>query len=357
MKHKYVRRGLALLSICFLCLTIFATVLDVGQKNAALATDAASSEELPDLPEDYFLDDPDEEDIDEMDFIDMSNADLETNDNLPNDYFNIMLCGLDTRVRGGRARSDSMLICSIHRKTGEIKLTSIARDSYLYIGGNKGMQRINAAYVYGGPEMAMWALNHNFDMNISYYITVDFWGLVDIVDAIGGVDVELTNGEIFLINSANEKMDGPQTHSAQLTRGAGVRHLDGAQALAFSRIRHLDNDFMRTGRQRKVLEAIGNKVLTQINPMQIAGLIDAMLPYVRTNLKLNDILMLGMAVLGGEPMKKAAAGEFAIPQLLLPATGYFKFEMNQGQSVLGLDLKGNTRLLHEFIYGQVYSRK
>ena len=184
---------------------------------------------------------------------------LDKNPNLPDNVVNILLVGIDTRdttLDSGLQHGDVQMILSINKDDGSVKLTSLLRDLYVTIPGYKNKNRINVAYARGGGQLAMRTVNKNFELNIESYVTINFYGLASIIDAIGGVDVDLSKAEATAINSYLKK--NPPKYDNQdkdyervpLEAVAGVQHLDGVQAVMYARTRSVDNDFGRTARQR-----------------------------------------------------------------------------------------------------------
>lgn len=190
---------------------------------------------------------------------------------------NIALLGIDSIDDDLVGRSDSIMILTLDNIHNKIKLTSIMRDSYVNIDGY-GMDKINHAYAYGGPELALRTLNENFDLNISEVMVVNFTSLVNIIDKIGGVNIDITEEEI--------------PHISEIT-SPGEQLLNGSQALAYSRIRYATGgDYKRTERQRTVINAIFNK-LKDTPLTKYPELVNEFLPYVKTNISSNDLLSLG----------------------------------------------------------------
>ena len=189
---------------------------------------------------------------------------------------NILLVGQDRREGQGRQRSDTMIVCSINPETYEMSMVSFLRDLYVQFPGDYSDNRLNAAYAFGGFPLLCETLTLNFGIHIDGCIEVDFYSFKDIVDAVGGVDINLTAAEANYLGSGVKE---------------GMNHLDGATALDYSRIRMIDSDFYRTGRQRNVLNAIINNVRTY-SVSQIVDLVNALLPYVTTDMSNTQILSL-----------------------------------------------------------------
>jgi len=300
--------------------------------------------------------------------VDLSN--LEINENLPDHVVNILLMGVDNRseeLTSGRA--DANIICSINKQTGAITLTSIGRDTAVEVPGYKTRKRLNTAFKYGskdgditkGAELGMKTINRNFRMNISRYVLVNIHGLADIIEALGGVDMYLTKAEASAINYelfVKEPM-GSNKGRERLVQQEGVQHLDGMQAVTYGRIRNLkgQNDLNRNGRQRTLLETLLKTVMADMDIMKLMTLIETALPYGRTNLTLDEMITLGMAVLSGETMQKLAEGGEILQQFGIPMEKQYGWKGFDGVSLLYInEERMDTTLthLHNLIYGQPY---
>ena len=179
-------------------------------------------------------------------------------------YRNIALFGVDARDKslGKGNRSDTIIIASINEDTGDVKLCSVYRDTYLNLG-NDSYNKCNAAYAKGGPEQAINMLNMNLDLNITDYVTVGFTGLREVIDAIGGVTIDVQENEIVHLNNYQISMvgktdDGENYYATEgkdytAVTSAGPQVLNGLQATAYCRIRYVGDDFVRAERQRRVI--------------------------------------------------------------------------------------------------------
>lgn len=310
--------------------------------------------------------------LDEASLAAIDPSELDINPNLPDDWFNILLLGVDARQDvTDIGLSDVIMICSVHRETGEIKLTSIARDTCVTLPGYKNMNRINTAYKFGGmageksgekdagPKLAMRTVNYNFDMNIEYFVTVNFFGLAAIIDSLGGVDIELTKAEANRINYELRKEPLDHVKRTKVEGKAGVHHLDGMQAVTFARIRGIDNDFVRTSRQRKLLEVLLKQVVQDMDAVRMVNLMETALPYVYTNLSASDMFELGVTVLASGIGQKAANGEDVLSQHRIPMDKCFGYKDVNGASMVWMNEKNfklNKDSIHKFIYGEVYER-
>lgn len=247
-----------------------------------------------------------------------------------NETINIALFGLDEgEDEYDASRSDSIMIASIDKRHKKIKLTSIMRDTYVEIE-NYGMDKIGHAYAFGGPELAVKTLNQNFNMNIRDFVAIDFAGFEKIVDAVGGVEIDIKPNEV----------------SHAKVKSAGLQKLNGKQALAYSRIRKTGNgDYERTERQRVVLETMLNGIM-DLNATQYPGLVTKTLPYVETSFKKMEILNLGTKVV--------ASGIKDIEQYRIPVDEHLDHQIINGIFyMIPRDINDNIILLKKFIYEDV----
>lgn len=199
----------------------------------------------------------------DMEQVQNKDLDVATKEKLKG-YWTIAVFGVDARdnaIERG-TNSDVNIICNINLETGEIKLVSLFRDTYLNISKDGSYNKFNQAYFVGGPEQAMAALNRNLDLNITDYMTFNWKAVADAINILGGVDVELSKAEFYYINSfITETVKATGVGSTQL-KHAGMNHLDGVQAVAYGRLRLMDTDFARTERQRKVIKLAFEKAKT-----------------------------------------------------------------------------------------------
>lgn len=248
---------------------------------------------------------------------------------------NIALFGLDSRNHDYEGRSDAIMVASVNGKTGKIKLVSIARDTYVNVPGY-GETKINHAYAYGGAELAIQTINENFNLDITDYAAVNFDSLADVIDAMGGIDLEVTEEERYQINAY--LLEG------EPLRESGMVHLNGPQAVSYARIRKIDNDTMRTERQRKVLECLFEKA-KDISPLEYPSYIRKFAPMIETSLTNEEILEL--VSVGVNPNLTLEQGAF--PNDYIQSTGqtiggvwYYVYDIDQAAD-----------MLHEFIYNDV----
>ncbi len=196
---------------------------------------------------------------------------------LEGDITNILLIGQDRRPGEGRARSDSIILCSINKTTNTITLVSFLRDMYVQIPGFQD-NRINAAYAFGGAELLNKTLKVNFGIDIDANVEVDFAAFEAVIDALGGVDITLTDAEYQYFIDCNHR-----------NTVRGTNHFDGKEALFYSRIRDIDSDFGRTNRQRNVLTAVFNQV-RNAEPGELLQLADTILPMLTVDLSNAEII-------------------------------------------------------------------
>lgn len=261
------------------------------------------------------------------------------------DVFNVLLIGSDTRKPGEAGRSDAMIIVSINKKNRTITATSILRDIYLQIGKNS-YNRINAAYAYGGAGHLLETIKYNFKIKIDRYITVDFFTFVEVIDALGGLDLEVTAEEVPFINRYVKNMNRlmKQPEEANLISKAGTYLLNGKQVLSYTRIRYIGNgDFDRTARQRRVLEQIFKK-LGNMGVLEIKDLLDIILPQVTTNLTEGEIFSLILEL--------PAIRNYSIQQWSIPVEGTYSFKKIRGMDVIHIDMEENIKELQTRIFGE-----
>lgn len=255
---------------------------------------------------------------------------------------NIALFGIDSRStsNSNNSRSDSIMIATIDKKHNKIKLTSILRDTYVKISG-RGSDKINHAYAFGGPELAIKTLNQNFGLDIKDFVTVDFFGLEKIIDAIGGVEVEVKSNEINELNKYIKETAEIQNKKATLIEKAGLQTLNGMQAVSYGRIRKVGNgDFERTDRQRKIL-------ISMINSLKKSGLSGSLKlasqcsSFVQTSLSMAEGVKLATDILQD-------MSAFTIEQDRFPKNG-------EGKKINGIwymvaDLDAEKSLIQQFIF-------
>lgn len=260
--------------------------------------------------------------------------------------YNVLLVGHDSRSKDTRGRSDAIILVSINEGTEEIIMTSIMRDCYVYIP-EYGNSRINAAYAYGGGDLLMETIETNFDIEIDNYAAINFYSFMEIVDAVGGVEITVSDAEVKVMNEyirELNKLQGNPKEQDTLSCG-GTYNLNGIQALGYTRVRYVGNaDYERTERQRKVLETIFDKVkeceLTELN-----DLLNVVLPNIKTDI--DEATMLSLLFNTSIEYK-----DYSIQQYRVPYDGTQTGIRVNGASVLSIDLDENIANMRRDIYGE-----
>ena len=267
-------------------------------------------------------------------------------------YRNIALFGVDSRegALNKNTRSDTIMIASINLDTGECKLVSVYRDTYMNLG-NDSYNKCNGAYAKGGPKQAINMLNMNLDMNITDFVTVGFEGLADTIDALGGVEIDVAENEISHLNNYQISMVGKTSDGKTYTADAGTDYipvttagrqvLNGLQATAYCRIRYVGDDFQRTQRQRTVLLAIAEKA-KKASPATLNKIANDVFDEIYTSLDLSEIVELL-----GEVSKYEVVGQGGFPEESMRATGTIG---SKGSCVVPKSLADNVTWLHQFLF-------
>lgn len=346
-------------------------------------------------------------------------ADLYINPNLPDDVINILLIGVD--VRGTKEiqklseqmrykeedptdnsvakRSDVLMILSINLNEGTIRLTSIARNTYVEIPGRKNKSIIANSFgrgIYRNGKYHSWVdepltcvatVNKNFQLNIRHYVAINFFGVEEIIESLGGADINLTKAEAKAINNyLNMKVvylknpdgsykigsDGKRErkyHGAEiaatydnhsegrqkLQEKEGVQHLDGLQALMYARLREIDNDFVRTARTRHLLDSLLRPTMTRIKSgeLDFINLMIDWTQYLITNMPLEEMARIAMGVLGSFSLDFLESVDSVISEFRIPEDKTYSYQTISGSSVTVMNNKQKTtEALHEFIYGE-----
>ena len=264
-----------------------------------------------------------------MDPEDVTFPDYDADIGRDSDIINILLIGQDRREDETRARSDSMILCTFHKSEKKLTMTSFLRDTYVKIPGY-GQNRINVAYAAGGMPLLNKTLENNFGVHIDGNVEVDFYQFADIVDLLGGVEVDLRNDEAQWVNR--------ETGSG-LSEGTNL--LNGQQALAYARIRKIDSDFQRTGRQQRIIEGAAEQVKA-MNLLELLNLAVTLLDEVETDLTLSDLAALA-PLLGCDTLDIQGAH--------VPFDGDYVDETIGGMMVLTPDLSSNRSQLKRFLEG------
>ena len=260
-------------------------------------------------------------------------------------YQNIALFGVDSREQdllSGDNRSDTIMICSVNKKTGETRLVSVYRDTLLNIGGGD-YRKCNAAYAYGGPQQAVAMLNSNLDLNITDFVTIGFEGLAETIDALGGIDLEITEEEMEYMNSYMDDMYYEIGTEYEEVTDWGMQHLSGIQATAYCRIRYTEgDDFRRAERQRTVLMLTMEKA-KKANPVRLAAATGAVLGRTATSLSSTELMLF---ILRARMMDITESTGFPTEEDRMFAT------INGESCVVPYYLTTNVKKLHRTLFDQ-----
>ena len=353
----------------------------------------------------------------QVEFTSVDPADLYLNPNLPDNVINILLIGVDSRGtkdvqllsdqmrytdddtdhKSVAKRSDVIMILSIDLDDGSIRLSSITRNTYVEIPDRTNKSIIansfgHAIYKNGKyhswvdtPAMCVATVNKNFQLNIQYYVAINFFGVEEIIEYLGGADINLTtteakainrylsmktiykkkNGE-YVLDSEGKKVrashgkaiantyDNHSENRKALKESAGIQHLDGLQALMYARLREIDDDFHRTARTRYLLDSLLKPTMTRIKKgeMNLANLISDWSPYFITNMPMTDIADIAMDVLDSVNLSDLQNATSVIKEFRIPEDGTYGYSTVNGASVTVMKNKERTvEALHEFIYG------
>lgn len=258
------------------------------------------------------------------------------------EYRNIAVFGVDSRANDLKknTRSDSIMIVSINKKTKDVKVCSIYRDTYVYIEGH-GYTKINHAYAYGGPELAINTINANFDLNVTDFVTVNFSAVTNIVDLLGGITLDIQKDELKHVN--NYTRDVARINGTDYTylKKAGKQTVDGTQATAYCRVRYTaGGDFTRAARQRTVMSQIFKKC-KKASPVTLVKIANKMLPQIYTSLSNTEMISLASGIFSYD-LKKQEGFPFDKTTKKIGGVSY----------VLADTLSSNVSQLHEFLFNQ-----
>ena len=395
-----MKRLLALL----LCFSLLLPALSFGEQDEEDIDFSELLEEDVDVDEEGNIIAPDDEgeDFSEENLEDLMDAftldesvdpsELELNTNLPDDVINILLLGLDVKGTKDKKllkdqgqyakRADVQMILSINTTDGSIKLTSIARNTLVDIPDRVNDTGIANSYghaIYKNgkyqswvdtPEMCMRTVNRNFEMNIQHYVAINFYGVVSIIEYLGGVDVELTKQEASAINSylrqhkraISASYDDKKGQRDPLEKCDGVQHLDGLQALMYGRLRSIDDDFHRTGRTRKLLSSLLTPTVQKINggELDLLNVVGESVQYFISDpgLNMESIVRIARAVLKSDAIKHMNLNDSLIEEFRIPMDGTFYYDEDSSGASVNKFKRGQkqatTEMLHEFIYGAYY---
>ena len=394
----------------FLALLMFLPVFSLAEEDEFEEEYEEEYEELDEeedeIPEEVLNAEPVSEELQEeirnalenADFVPTSELDennLFINRNLPDNVINILLLGVDTRnaelIEEDVKLADVQIILSLNTETGDVQLSSILRDTVVVNPFTGVRSPINYSLrsfdskgkFHDDPQRAIATVNYNFEMNIQYYVMINFRGVAAIVDQLGGIDMELTEGEAANINyylkkNAKSILKHYDTKEAKAARVElkvedGVQHLDGLQALMYARLRqnktkkkyNLGDDWQRTARTRNLLDKLLQKVLK--GNTDIIDLVSFSVEYINSNMNPATMFDLIRTVLGGNIISKLGSGDSIMEQFRIPMgsaddnTKTWSYVQEKGDlygkiwlSKTNGNLQKNIEGLHEFIYGKYY---
>lgn len=240
-------------------------------------------------------------------------------------------------------RSDSIIIASINQDTKEVKLVSVYRDTFMNLGNDK-YNKCNAAYAGGGPKQAISMLNANLDLDIKEFVTIGFAGLIDVIDSLGGVQMDITKEEISHLNNYQYCIAENLKRDYTPVNNAGLQVLDGMQATGYCRIRYTKgDDFRRAERQRNVLKAIMDKS-KGASVTQLVDIANNVFEEVYTSFGLTEI-----TELLGEAAEYRVVADDGFPQADMRWTGNIG---SPGDCIVPKDLASNVSWLHEFLFDE-----
>ena len=280
------------------------------------------------------------------------------------DYIhNFLLIGIDSRDRnysddGSGSLADVIMVMSVDDKAGTIKLVTIQRDCYVSIPGHKKLQKINAAMTYGGPELLSAVVESHLRLTLDGYAFVNFYHMEQVIDAVGGVDIELTKSEVFHTpGGLNDNLrDQNRLHgdsaSAYTLSEAGLQHLNGRQAVAYSRIRQVGNGiYGRSERQVKVLNALLEKFANLSTTSKLSAL-DDILSMIATNISPDEIEDYAFDFL--PKVRDLKLLTMGIPVEGYSVEGFFSDDVREGDWSIRCDWNGMIPIVQEFFYGETY---
>lgn len=259
----------------------------------------------------------------------------------PTGVWTVAVFGVDSRDGNTKkALADVQMVCTLDRETGEIRLASVFRDTYLKIDSKGTYHKINEAYFKGGQKQAVAALEENLDLKIDDYAAFNWKAVAEAINVLGGIDLEITPAEFKYINGfITETVNSTGIGSTQLKQ-AGPNHLDGVQAVAYSRLRLMDTDFQRTERQRRVI-ALTLEKARQADAGTLTSLAKAILPQISASIGIDDVL----------PLVKDISKYYIADTAGFPFSRETK-RVGKMDCVIATTLESNVIQLHQFLYGE-----
>lgn len=245
--------------------------------------------------------------------------------------FNVLLIGTDSRNPSTeKGRSDAMMLVSYNQIENKATIISFLRDSLVEVPGY-GLTRMGHSYAYGGVGLTINTINSVYDMDVQYYVTINFENLINVIDKMGGIEVPITAEEAKLYNSYGKRYIRE-----------GVNLLNGKDALMHARNRSIGNDFGRTRRQRSVMNGIYRKMMETKDPTTLLTLVNYCMTQVKTNMDADVIYDMALKVI--------KADELFVRQTSIPADGTFTDEVYNGMQVLRVDIDENKKIIEEMLY-------
>ncbi len=287
--------------------------------------------------------------IDKINIISENSTHLSTENTIPsknkqkknNRIVNLLILGIDN-ITNANGRSDCIIIMTLDNEHGKIKLSSIARDSYVHLYPSNNMDKINHAFAFNGAEGSFYTVQNNFHIQLDGYICVNFSSFPKIIDKIGGIPINVTADELKYINYYIESINHINNTNSPCITSPGLINADGTQALAYSRIRYTaGGDFKRTSRQRTILNQVIKK-LEQLNIKDSISILDDLLPTIETNLNKSEIITFSAYML---ELKDKTIAEKMFPcnedseNVMINGIYYYKF-----------DADATKIKIHDFIY-------
>ena len=276
-----------------------------------------------------------------------SNIDISKQQEMATGYWTLVVFGVDSRDGsvGKGTNADVQIIVNVDRASGDVKMVSVYRDTYLNLGKNNRYAKINEAYADGGPEQAVLALNKNLDLNIENYVTFNWKAVADAITMLGGVDIDISDKEFYYMNAYIHEVClktgiSKENPAAEYLKEKGYQHLDGVQAVAYARLRYMDNDFERTKRQREVITQCLARA-KQTDLATLTKIIDTVLPQVAFNIDTGDIIQLA----------KGIAKYNIVDTQGFPTDLTTQMMGKKGDCVIPKDLASNVSKLHQFLFG------
>ena len=265
---------------------------------------------------------------------------------LPDNWVNLLLLGSDTRRANQYGNTDGIIIMSVNLARRQVKLTSIMRDMWVTMAGRSKSGKIATACAQGGPALAMRTLNECFGLNIQYYAQINLSGMAEVIDDLGGLDMDVTLEELNALNKGLFDLSPLSGMEPLMEYGSDV-HLNGNQAVAYARIRNIDSDIKRMGRDRDLMQAIAKR-LQQESGGTIVGVVMKLLDCVETNMNLTQLMTIAAVGLEMELSN--------IPALVVPVENTYRsgtFTLD-GRRVWCIrpDFPENTKQILNFIYGE-----